>query len=165
MTFYSYYYRRTFLWGTVWNFFPQIFERENPPGQRELWNVFSCVPAERSDVCVCHMLYIARCWDICVAIFIAGVNQNMWMIIYNLSLCPKAETCDGAPVPLYCTCWRVKNKSTYSHSIIRYRTRPKFPVRLLLMCPAAAAAALLLLNLKPYSFIRFELHAPRSKAW
>jgi hypothetical protein len=160
MTFYSYYYRRTFWWGTVWNFFPQIFERENPPGQRELWNVFSCVPAESSDVCVPYVVHSAVLGYMCSDIYRRGepehVNDNIQPVTLS-----KAETCDGAPVPLYCTCWRVKNKSTYSHSIIRYRTRPKFPVRLLLMCPAA----LLLLNLKPYSFIRFELHAPRSKAW
>ncbi len=102
--------------------------------------MFLVVFPESSDVC--HMLW---CWDMCSDIYRRGEPEHVNDNIYNLSLCPKAETCDGAPVPLYCTCWRVKNKCTYSHSIIRYRTRPKFPVRLLLLCPAA----LLLLNLKP----------------
>jgi hypothetical protein len=110
-------------------------------------------------VCVPYVVHSAVLGYMCSDIYRRGepehVNDNIQPVTLS-----KAETCDGAPVPLYCTCWRVKNKSTYSHSIIRYRTRPKFPVRLLLMCPAA----LLLLNLKPYSFIRFELHAPRSKA-
>lgn len=48
-------------------------------------------------MCVRHMLYIARCWDMCSDIYRRGEPEHVNDNIYNLSLCPKAETCDGAP--------------------------------------------------------------------